>query len=166
MPVATLTPVVERIAEIIADRLETLLVVGTEQTLVVEVVRPTRLGTWTPQDNQIVLAVGPTVEVPELSYPGNPPATCHETTYNVKCHVMPSENDETNKAFYIHRFAADVRKVICTPAATWHNFDELAIDAMFGQYTPIDSDGSFDGIDIPLMVRYRTDEGNPYEPRA
>lgn len=165
MPVANLTPVIERIAEVLADRLETLTIAGTEQTTVSEVVRPTRLGTWTPQDNQIVLTIGQTVRVPELDCPGNPPAECVDTMYLINCHVLPSERDDTSKAAFINRFVADVRKAVCNPTSQWHTFGQLAFDARFGDWESI-NDTSFDGAQIPLTIRYRTDEGNLYSIRA
>ena len=157
--------VVEQIAQVIESRLRNLLVDG-ENTVVTEVVRPSSIGQYTPQDMQIVMTQGETVINEELGCPGNPPATCFETTFNIRCHSVPDETLETAKDSYLNEFAADVRKVICSPQNSWHNFGSLAIDARFESTETITSEASPNGINIPLTVLYRTDENNPYNVRA
>lgn len=157
--------IVEQIAQVIYDRLTQLLQFGNENTEVSEVIRPRTIGTYTPKDLQVVLTQGETTENPELACPGNPPATCFVTTFNIRCHVMPDETSNTPKATHINEMAADVRKAICDPQNTWHNFDGLAIDATFETTETINSE-AFDGVNIPLLVSYRTDENNPYNLRA
>tara|TARA_R110000868_G_scaffold268152_1_gene527385 strand:+ start:1137 stop:1628 length:492 start_codon:yes stop_codon:yes gene_type:complete len=163
MPV-TLT-VADYIAEELVDRLETL-INGTEQTDVVEVVRATRLGTFTPQDLQIVVMQSNPEIVPELMIPGNPPAEAWSLTFNLYLHMMPSETDSEVIDQKRNRFSADVRKVICTPTATWHNFDGYSIDANFGTLENIESGEGCGGIMMPLTVIFRTNEGDPYTVRA
>ena len=158
--------VVEQIALVLVARLETLIVAGTENTTALEVIRPMRLGQYTPEDWQVVLTQGDTSEVEDLMIPGNPPAVCFETTFNIRCHILPSEDDTDAKASLINQFAADVRKVVCNPTATWHNFGALALDATWQPLENIDSDGSFDGVNVPIAIRYRTNEGDPYTVRA
>jgi hypothetical protein len=156
-------PVTERIAEVIADRIETLTIYGTELTHVWEVVRAGQK--FTPRHLQVVMAIDSTSEVESLSYPGNPPATCWETTYQLYLHVKPDETSLLSIDTVINQFSADVRKVLCVPQATWHNFDGLSIDANFGPQQKINGNG-IDGLVIPLEIRYRTDENNPYQPRT
>mgnify|MGYP000679761412 FL=1 len=75
MPVA----IVEQIALELYTRLESLLVSeGNYETLVSEVVRPTRVGII-PKHGQVVIVQGTSTEVPELSFPGNPPAIASAT---------------------------------------------------------------------------------------
>ncbi len=162
MPVA----VVEQIALVLVSRLETLTVPGTENTTAIEVIRPLRIGQYTPEDWQVVLMQGDTGEVEDLMIPGNPPAVCYETIFNIRCHILPSEDDTDAKDSLINQFAADVRKVVCSPTATWHNFGGLSLDAIWQPPENINPDGSFDGVNVPLAVRYRTNEGDPYTVRA
>jgi len=70
MPLA----VVEQIALEIKSRLDAMIGNGNYATDVLEVVRPTRFGDFTPKDRQIMLVQGPQELVAELSHPGNPPA--------------------------------------------------------------------------------------------
>lgn len=156
--------VCEAIAEVIQERLEEL-VGGSELTDVVEVIRPTVRGDFTPQDNQIVITVGETVEVPELSCPGNPPATCWETTYNIRCRIMPAEDDTDEKSQLTSQFFADVIKAITTPVASWHQFDNNAINARLGAIENNNSE-AFEGVTVPVIVTYRTPENDPYTVRG
>jgi hypothetical protein len=165
MPVTTLT-VADEIADVLIARLETLTIEGTEQTTVVEVVRSTRLGTYTPQDLQVVVQQANPELVPELMCPGNPPAEAWRLVFNLYLHMMPSESDTEDIDAIRNRFVADVRKVICQPTATWHNFGGYAINAEFEAMQNIESGESVGGITLPIAVIYRTDEGNPYNVRA
>lgn len=156
--------VCESIAVVIQERLEEL-ISGSELTQVVEVVRPTVRGDFTPQDNQIVITVSGTEEIPELSCPGNPPAICWETTYSVRCRIMPSESDADEKSKLTSQFFADVIKAITTPIESWYTFDGNAINAKLGAIENNNSE-SFEGVTVPIVVNYRTDENNPYQVRA
>jgi hypothetical protein len=164
MPVTN--TVLDEIAEELIARLTTLTTAGTEQTTVSEVVRPTRLGTYTPKDLQIVVLQANPELVPELMCPGNPPAEAWRQVFNLYLHSKPSETDTESADAKINRFIADVRKVVCTPAATWHNFGGYAIDAVWQTMENIDSGEQIDGVNMPLAITYRTDEGNPYNVRA
>jgi len=154
----------EAIAIVVEARLREL-IEGQELTNVVDVIRPTVYGGFTPEDNQIVITQGGTEEVPELSYPGNPPATCWETTYNIRCRILPSEADDVTKSNLSSQFMADVIKAITTPAGHWHNFDGYAINARLGAIENNNSE-VFEGVLIPLIVQYRTNENDPYTVRA
>ena len=159
-------PVVEQIADVIVTRLVALQNDINAEVAVSEVVRPTRFANYTPKDNQIVITQGDNERVPELDHPGNPPATARRQRFNIRLHVMPSEKDTTAVDEHVNLFAAEVMQAITTPQATWHNFGALAIDAEFDSHEPIDSDGSFDGVNIPLLVTYRTSENDPYTVRS
>lgn len=158
--------VIEKISDVLVTRLTTLTVAATEQTTVSEVVESTRLGTFTPKDLQIVVQQSNPEIVPELMCPGNPPAEAWSQTFNLYLHMMPSESDTESIDTKRNRFAADVRKVICNPSATWHNFGGYSIDANFGTLENIESGEGCGGIMMPLTVIYRTDENNPYTVRA
>jgi len=113
--------VLDEIMGVLMERLETLNN-SAEQTDVVDIIQPTRLGTWTPKDLQVVVIQGEQERVPELDCPGNPPAECNRQIVNLYCHVRSSESDTEAVDKTINAFAADVKKVVCTPSNTWHNF--------------------------------------------
>jgi len=163
--VAGARPVVERIANELFRRLEKLAAGYTTTTAVSEVIRPTARGGFTPKHLQIVLTNGGMARVPQLDCPGNPPASAFRQTFNIRCHVMPSELDPTSVEEYISTMTADVVRVVCD-ADLWHTFGSLAVDAFWATPTPIDGSGSFDGTNIPLQVTFRHDEDNPYNVRA
>lgn len=157
----------ERIAREIYDRLE-LLTTGYSCVSVSEVIRPTRMGGFTPKHLQIVLTLSDGETVPELMCPGNPPATCYRQQYNVRCHVMPSEQDDAIADAIVSTMAADVVSVISDESlfSLWYQMDGLAINSEIGPIENIIPDGSYIGANVPVIVTYRTDENNPYNSRA
>jgi hypothetical protein len=160
MPIA----VVEQIARTLLTRLETLKASGYDNR-VLEVIRPVRLNEWTPRHLQIVLTQGSAEEVPELSYPGNPPAIAIRQTFNIRGFLMPSERSNVPIETQINSFASDVRKAITTPA-NWYQFGSNAIDATFETKEDVSADGGLEGFNLPLSILYRTDENDPYQVRA
>lgn len=173
MPLNT-RPVIERIAEALLYRLRLLTAGYSVFTPVREVIRPTRLGGYTPRHLQIVVTQLAPERMPEYDLPGDPPALAWMVQFNIRCHVLPSEKDTTEVDEITNTMAADVVKVVCDETAelpefvgfAWHTFRNLTIWAEWQSMEAIDSDGSFDGINIPLAVTYRTDETNPYIARA
>jgi hypothetical protein len=62
-------------------------------------------------------------------------------------------------------------RVVCDEAmiedsTQWHTMGNLAVNAEWQTHENIDSDGSYDGVNIPLLVTYRVSENNPFEVRA
>jgi len=58
-------------------------------------------------------------------------------------------------------------KAVQEVLASGHLVQGLAIDAEFDSTEPIEDDGTgIDGANLPLLIRYRTDENNPYNVRA
>ena len=157
--------VLESISVELARRLALLVDNTTYDTKVVEVIRPTRLGTWTPQHLQIVLTKGAEEVVDELSYPGNPPSVARRQTFNIRCHVMTDEQDLDAVETVINTFAADIVKVVCTEA-NWYQFAGLSIIADWLPVEDIQADGGVDGVNVPIAILYRTSEGDPYTVRA
>jgi hypothetical protein len=157
--------VLESISVELLRRLNLLVNNTTYNTNVVEAIRPTRLGTWTPQHLQIVLTKGPEEIVDELSYPGNPPSVARRQTFNIRCHVMTDENDTDAVETVINTFAADVIKVVST-STNWYQFDSNAINADWLPVEDIQSDGGIDGCNVPISILYRTAENDPYTVRA
>lgn len=150
------TPVLEQIASTLATRLAT-------TANVVEVVRPKRREPYTPQHLQIVIEQADPERDLELSLPGNPPATAWRQRFDIQCHVIASENDITAVDQLINTFAADAVKAI-TNATAWHTFGGYAINSQFDSQEQID-DETVQGINIPLVVTYRTNENDPYTVR-
>lgn len=157
--------VADEIAAVLIERLEEM-VLGDYATEVVEVVRPARLGNYTPQDGQIVVTQANPERLTELDCPGNPPALCWSQVFNIRCHLMPSETDETAIDLLCNQFAADVIKAVCIPANGWHTFGNYAIDAQFQAIENIETGEGMDGVNVPLMVMYRVAENDPYTVRA
>lgn len=162
MPVSVL----ESIADVLHDRLSAMIGDTTNYPIdVLEVVRPTQYGNFTPTDRQIVLTQGPEQPVPELSCPGSPPAVAKERTFNIRCHLLTSERETDGVDVLLNEFASNVVKCVCTPASSWHTLGGYAIKADWNAFVPFTSSGGIDGINLPLRVTYRVSENDPYTQR-
>jgi len=171
MPVTEARPVSERIADAILQRLRLLTAGYSDQFLASGAERPLRNDAGTPDHLRIVLTQQSPDRLEELDCPGNPPALAYTVVFNIRCYVMPSENDPTPVEEYVNVMAAEVVRVICDEdmiedATQWHTMGDLSINAEWQSHENIDSDGSYDGVNIPLLVTYRVTEGNPFEVRA
>ncbi len=167
--VAAARPVSERIACELFDRLQLLAAQYSVYTPVSEVIRPTRMGGYTPKHLQVVLTQNDPEVNEELGCPGNPPATAFNLLFNIRGHVMPSEKDTTVVDEIINTFDADIVRAVTDASfygAMWYTLGGLAVNAEFQTRESIDADGSFVGFNLPLLVTYRTDENNPYNVRA
>lgn len=164
MPV-TVAPVSELIARELLTRLIKLEDGYSAYSDVVQVVRPTRMGGFTPQHLQIVLTQSSPEIDEELSRPGNPPATAFRMLFNIRCHVMPSEDDPDAVDEFCNTIAADVVRAVCDET-DWHTMGGNAINSEWQTHENIDGDGSLDGVNVPLLVTFRTDENNPFQMRA
>ena len=158
MPVDESDPVVERIATVLLERLAA-------SADFDEVIRPTRMGGYTPKHSQVVLTQDDPERVDELGLPGNPPAIAYAQRFNIRCHVMPSEKDTVKVDDFVNIIASDVVKAVCVDA-NWYTFGGRAIDAQWESRENIDADGGIDGINVPLTITYRTSELDPYTLRA
>jgi hypothetical protein len=158
-------PVVTRIGDELFDRLNKLTAGWSSFTAAYEVIQPKRLGDYTPRHLQIVLTRGQQDELVELMCPGNPPARAWRQVFDIRCHVLPSEKDPTSVDTYCDIIAADVVRVVCEPSR-WYTFGELAINAEWQPLETINSDGGIDGVNVPIAIAYRTDEGNPFNVRG
>ena len=165
MSVIEARPVISRIADELFNRLQKLMAEYSILCPVTEVIRPTRLGGYTPKNLQVVLTKGAVEEVLELMCPGNPPAIAWRQVFNIRCHVLPSEKDPTPVDEYCEVMEAAVKMVV-TDASRWEGMAELAINSEWLPTENIDSDGSFDGVNVPIAITYRVDENDPYTVRA
>jgi hypothetical protein len=157
--------VIESIAIELTSRLEAMIGNSAYETDVLEVIRPRRLNDFTPADGQIVVTQGSSEVSEESSHGGNPPAIARNQTFNIRCHVINDERDDTTIDEITNTFAADVIKAVTT-GTNWHNFDGNAINATIESFELISGDGGLDGINVPITILYRTDEDNPYNVRA
>lgn len=160
------TAVSERIAAVVATRLGLISTGAGYETTTSGVERPTVKGGFSPDDYQIVLTQGDITPDPELSHPGNPPATAWVMPIIIAGILRPSESDTTASDTLKNQFWADVVKAV-TNATPWHTFGGLAINAAFGAVQNYQADdGSSSGFKVELLVTYRTDENDPYTVRA
>ena len=166
MSVTFQTPVVSRISDEIFARLQALVSGSAGAYSFANVVRPTKLATYTPQHGLIVLTRGEVSRVTELDCPGNPPAVAFQQTFSIRVHIAPSEKDTTPVEVYEDVMEAGIHRAIVNDAATWHTFGDLAINADLGAQQTVVSDGGYDGIAVPLAVTFRVTEGDPYTVRA
>ena len=166
MSVTFQTPVVSRISDEIFARLQALVSGSAGAYSFANVVRPTKLATYTPQHGLIVLTRGDVSRVTELDCPGNPPAVAFQQTFSIRVHIAPSEKDTTPVEVYEDVMEAEIHRAIVNDAATWHTFGDLAINADLGAQQTVVSDGGYDGIAVPLAVTFRVTEGDPYTVRA
>lgn len=165
MPVTVDRPIISLISDEILARLQTSVSGGSGPFSFVNVVRPTKLATYTPQHGMIVLTRGDVARVTELDCPGNPPAIAYMQTFLIRVHIAPSEKDTTPIEVYEDVFEAEIHQAIRTDG-TWYQFDGNAINADFGPQQTSTSDGGYDGIAVALMVTYRVAEGDPYTVRG
>lgn len=160
-------PVVELIAQELYDRLNAMATEPyTYQTHVSSVIRPKTRNDEAPEHLKIILKQDTLTErVPDLDYPGNPPAVARRVTFRVHCYQQ-SEDDTGNFDALIQQFASDVVKAVTVTGNAWHSMDGNAVDSEFGEFEQIGPDGGLRGIIVPVIVTYRTDEDDPYTVRA
>lgn len=158
-------PVVSLISNEICARLQGLVTAEISSYKFVDVVRPTKLATYTPQNGLIVLIRGDVTRLPELDCPGNPPAVAMQQTFLVKVHIAPSEHDTTPVDLFEDVVESEIHKALTDPD-NWHTFGGYAINAHIQATATVTSDGGYDGIAVPVQVVYRTVEGDPYTVRT
>lgn len=158
-------PIVTKISDEIFTRLEALTTEPNDAFTFVDVVRPTKISSYTPSHGLIVLTRGEITRVADLDCPGNPPAIAWQQTFLVRVHIAPSEKDPTPVELYEDVAEAAIHKAIRT-SGTWHTFDGNAINADFGAQITATSDGGYEGIAVPIIVTFRVSEGDPYTVRA
>ena len=66
----------------------------------------------------------------------------------------------------INQFHADVVKAVYGDGNVWHTMDDNAIDAEFRSPEYVTADGGLDGVNVPIAITFRTDEGDPTTVRA
>ena len=163
------TCIPEAIMVVIETRLKTITVANGYENTVSEVVRPTRLGGFQPQDKQLFLTwTGELVPIPENSCPGNPPAIAWGMPIDIAGVLRAPDEDRTAADTLKLQFMSDVIKALGDSAsATWHTFGSNAINAHVESVEPYQADdGNAIGFKLRLMVIPRTDETNLFTVRA
>lgn len=160
------TPISEQIALKVKQRLQ-LIDEGSGYETSVEgtVVRAPRIWEGNLKDYQIIVSQGPLSYNEELSHPGNPPAAAWDLPFVIVGELRPSEDDTTALDTLANEFSSDIFRSICTPQASWHNWDGLAINTQFGSVEIINAD-EMAAVRVEITVTYRVDEINPYTVRS
>lgn len=157
-------PVIERIAEVIKQRLEQ------SADGLLEVVRVNRKGdNISPKEGMWYMRHDGSTRNDALSHPGHPPAIAFDATFSVSAFIR----DETETSIYetrVNRTVATIAKAITQPEvspSTWYQMDGLAIIASIGDAEPMTSDsGEYAGVTVPILVTYRVSEDDYTEVRA
>lgn len=167
MSVGSTRPVIERIIQVVAQRLDVLTTSVYPNSPIVEVIRPNRTGTYETQSWQILVLINEMSPVPELDRAGNPPAKATRAQLALIAHIMPSETDPTPQDEYCNVIYADMVEALTDSGnACWMQWGNLALDSTIGPMQPLSADGGVDGFMIPLDITYRTSEWSPYDQRA
>ncbi len=153
-----MTTILNQITDKLANRLES-------TAIATEVIRPKRLGDWTPRNNQVVIIpVSDDMEPNEdWSCQGNPPAQAWTLPVLLVCTQKDDETTTEDIDSKKSTYAAEVMKAVTSPAAWW-NWDGLAVDSRFGPITDYDG-GEIAAHQVTLNIIFRTDENNPFNAR-
>lgn len=158
------TAVPELIALELIARLEEITTDNGYSFTVPSVDRVNRDGTdWTPKSNTIVVLQTAEEPIPELSYPGNPPAIAYQLTFTIQGFVRQSDRSTTADAALENEMVAAIKKAVAENSTSWHTFDGNAMNANWGPTTRFDPvQGAHAGVSIELIVQYRVSELDPY----
>ena len=163
----TRTPIVEQIAQKIRQRLGEIDQEAGFQTTASSVVRPTRLGGFSPDDYQIILTQGEKTENKQLSCDGNPRSVAWNQSFVISAELLPSKNDRRPIDLLRSTFEADIIVAFTDgQLGDWAQWDGLAVYSELGSATPtIEAETTISGVQLNLLVIYRVSETNPYELR-
>lgn len=156
-------PVKELLAQKLKARLETVTIANGYNQNVAKVVRPTRMGGYTPEDRLIVLEQGDPKQIGSTE--GANGMLEWMQPFFLELYIRPSDKDATPVDTKVNMFAADVHKAIAAPN-NWHAWDGLAVNTFFRE--PSDfaaAEGEHEGIELQIDIQYRTDERDPYTAR-
>ena len=162
------TCIPEAIMVVIETRLNTITVANGFENTISEVVRPTRMGDFQPQDLQIILTCGDVVPMPANHCPGNPPANAWKMPVRIAGILRASETSTVAKDTTKLQFMSDTIKALGDSASvSWHTFGSNALNSEIVSIEDYQADdGSGSGFMINLEVLFRTDETNMFTVRA
>ena len=160
------TAISEQIALKVSQRLQAISTVsGYETTTNGSVIRAARIWDGHLQDYQITVTQTSLTINEAMSHPGNPPATAWDLVFTVFGELRPSDTDNVSFDALCNEFGSDIVKSLTVPAASWHNWDGLAINTVFNTVEHITGE-ELGGVKIEFTVTYRVDETNPYNLRG
>jgi hypothetical protein len=111
------------------------------------------------KDGAIVLVHNDIESDEELSAIGNPPKIAWILPLSITCVVAPSTDDEVAIDERMNDFVVEAMDALTDPPASWHTFDNLAINAtLTAPVANIPSDDSARSISFTCRVTYRVDE--------
>lgn len=153
-------PVIERISQEVKRRLTPVIPDRNNAIGLAEIARP---GRPVSSIASLVVQQRPTKPIPALDYPGNPPAKCYETTFDVNCFIDRPEN-ETDFAAACNKIVSDIVWAITHPEQNpeiWHTFGQLASNATIGQYRDLPNESGVNGgVSVPIAIQYRVSEND------
>lgn len=152
------TAILEHISQDIHDKLETLVSIAQPSGITIaEVVRPTRIGLFTPKDMFLVLVEGDARRLREYDVPGNPPAIAWDQEYLIYCISRASDTDDEPLGTKLAALRSLVEETLMEDPYR----SNLAIDTQIGD--PFDLppiDGAFGGVAVSIHVHYRVAEND------
>ena len=158
------TAVVEQIAVKLQTRIELVTETGGYEVTVVSVIRPKRLGQFSPRDKLVIITQDDPIKNAE--YESSTTRTEWIQPFWISCFVVPSDLNQTEAIdTQINALRSAVEKAICTSptAYDWAQWDNLAINSTFDNpqiFAPVD--GQWEGIALKLDVIYRVTPTDPY----
>lgn len=155
-------PVVERIAQALAGRLETITEANGYRVMVAEVIRPARLGiVVTPADYSIVMVQAPPEQVAMSETPVNPPVLAWSQTWWLDCYLRAGERVQPYDQL-CNVFVAEVERCVLTGEASWAGLTYG--ETMIGSPDPLtETDGTPAGWTLPVTMTYQVLRTDPYE---
>lgn len=158
-------PVVERIAQALATRLETVTTANGYQVQLADVVRPFRRGDYVPQNNLCVLEQLSPFDPPDGEYNmGNEPARVWVQPFLITLYVQPDETDTTPVDTRVNLIRSEVERAVMGDDLTWGNL-ALGWTHLAGADYIDSADGSYSGVQITLEITYRVPESDPFTVR-
>lgn len=160
------TSIAEQIAVKVRNRLLTIDEDDGFETTVSSVERPKRINDFELQNYQIILKQGSITPVKELSYPAATPVTAWAMPFVIAGIISDSDRSTSAIDTLRNQFWGDVVAAICTPVASWYNWDNLAVTSEMGTVQNYDGgEGEASGFQIGLTIIFRTDENDPFTAR-
>jgi hypothetical protein len=158
--------IAEQIVTKVKDRLAEINVADGYQFTTPEVVRPLRFVNNRFQNLQILVTISEIATNQSLSHPGNPPAIAKDMTVMCSCYGMVSKTDKNPADYWRNRIFGAMSKAITTGVAWWQ-WGGLAINTMVGNPIYRAEDGGANvGVQLPVIITFRTDEDDPFQVRA
>lgn len=121
--------------------------------------RPNRKSDFQVKDGAIFLTHEDIESDAELSAMGNPPKTAWILPLTITCIVQPSKDDEVPLDERMNDFVVEAMDALTDPQASWHTFDNLAINSELTAPVAIaPTDDSARATTFTCRVTYRVDE--------